>query len=142
MKCNKPYSVTSSNPKMSGSEKPMRSYMGGGMIKSYQKGGVITMPRMTAEQEMMANLKKAGSSPYSGKSKKDAVARAEMKERIMGPQEKRKGPGTYTPQAWRQREMEMAMPEPIKQKKSKITVEEVRDPNMFQLRKKLGMRTA
>jgi len=110
--CNKPYTVKSDNPKMSGSEKPMKSYMGGGMVKSYQKGGVITMPRMTAKQEMMANLKKAGSSPYSAlKSKKDAVARAEMKERIMGPQEKRKGPGTYTPQAWRQREMEMAMSE-------------------------------
>lgn len=41
MKCNKPYSVTSDNPKMSGSEKPM-SYMGGGMVKSYQKGGMVT----------------------------------------------------------------------------------------------------
>lgn len=41
--CNKPYSVKSSNPKMSGSEKP-KSYMGGGMIKSYQVGGMVEKP--------------------------------------------------------------------------------------------------
>ena len=41
--CNKPYSVKSSNPKMSGSAKP-KSYMGGGMIKSYQKGGMVEKP--------------------------------------------------------------------------------------------------
>lgn len=163
MPCNKPYSVVSNNPKMSGSAVPknlkyggsykdgglIKSYekggsvnfpdltgdgkvtradvlkgrgvfKDGGMVKSYQKGGMVTMPRMTAKQEMMSNLKKASSSPYSGlKSKKDEVARAEMKERIMGPQEKRKGPGTYTPQAWREREMEMSMPERELRKKSK-----------------------
>lgn len=54
--CNKPYTVKSDNPKMSGSAKPMKSYMGGGMIKSYQKGGVITMPRKTAKQEMMDRM--------------------------------------------------------------------------------------
>jgi hypothetical protein len=43
MKCNKPYSVKSDNPKMSGSEK-LKSYMGGGMIKSYQMGGMIEKP--------------------------------------------------------------------------------------------------
>jgi hypothetical protein len=56
MKCNKPYTVTSSNPKMSGSTKPMKSYMGGGIVKSYQKGGMITMPRKTAKQSMMENM--------------------------------------------------------------------------------------
>jgi len=55
MKCNKPYTVNSSNPKMSGSAKP-KSYMGGGMIKSYQKGGMVTMPRKTAKQEMMDRM--------------------------------------------------------------------------------------
>ena len=85
--CNKPYTVTSTNPKMSGSAKPMKSYMGGGMVKSYQKGGVVkggmpdltgdgkvtradvlkgrgvfkdggmvTMPRKTAKQEMMDRM--------------------------------------------------------------------------------------
>ena len=54
--CNKPYTVTSTNPKMSGSAKPMKSYMGGGMIKSYQKGGMVTMPRKTAKQEMMDRM--------------------------------------------------------------------------------------
>lgn len=53
--CNKPYSVKSDNPKMSGSVKP-KSYMGGGMVKSYQKGGMITMPRKTAKQEMMSRM--------------------------------------------------------------------------------------
>lgn len=103
MKCNKPYSVTSSNPKMSGSEKPMRSYMGGGMVKSYQKGGMVTKPRKMSPEEftkgMMEDPRKPG-----------ALMR-EARRKIMGPQEKRKGPGTYTPQAWRQREMEMAMSE-------------------------------
>lgn len=41
--CNKPYSVKSDNPKMSGSVKP-KSYMGGGMIKSYQMGGMVEKP--------------------------------------------------------------------------------------------------
>lgn len=41
--CNKPYSVKSSNPKMSGSAKP-KSYMGGGMVKSYQVGGMVEKP--------------------------------------------------------------------------------------------------
>lgn len=43
-KCTKAYTVTSNNPKMSGSVKP-KSYMGGGMIKSYQKGGLVTPNR-------------------------------------------------------------------------------------------------
>lgn len=48
--CNKPYSVKSDNPKMSGSVKP-KSYMGGGMIKSYQKGGMVkgSMPDLTGD---------------------------------------------------------------------------------------------
>lgn len=40
MKCNKPYTVTSTNPRMGGSVKP-KSYMGGGLVKSYKKGGMI-----------------------------------------------------------------------------------------------------
>ena len=49
--CNKPYTVTSTNPKMSGSAKPMKSYMGGGMIRSYEKGGVVKggMPDLTGD---------------------------------------------------------------------------------------------
>lgn len=48
--CNKPYSVKSDNPKMSGSVKP-KSYMGGGMIKSYEKGGMVkgSMPDLTGD---------------------------------------------------------------------------------------------
>lgn len=45
--CNKPYSVKSSNPKMSGSAAP---------VKSYQKGGMVTMPRKTAKQSMMDRM--------------------------------------------------------------------------------------
>lgn len=43
-KCSKPYTVTSSNSKMSGS------------IKSYQKGGMVTMPRKTARQQFTSNM--------------------------------------------------------------------------------------
>jgi len=55
MKCNKPYSVKSDNPKMSGSENP-KSYMGGGMIKSYQKGGMVTKPRKMTETEFTRGM--------------------------------------------------------------------------------------
>jgi len=61
--CNKPYSVKSDNPKMSGSAKP-KSYMGGGMIKSYQKGGIVTKPRKMSAAEftrgMMEDPRKPG----------------------------------------------------------------------------------
>lgn len=112
--CNKPYSVKSSNPKMSGSEKP-KSYMGGGMIKSYQVGGMVTKPRKMSPKEftrgMMEDPRKPG-----------AAMRA-AKTNIMGPQEKRKGPGEYTPQAWAKRQMEMAMPEQELRRKSSPTKE-------------------
>jgi len=102
MKCNKPYSVKSDNPKMSGSEKPM-SYMGGGMIKSYQKGGLVTKPRKMSAAEftkdMMEDPRKPG-----------AMMRNVGRE-LESMMPKRKGPGTYTEEAYRQREMEMAMPE-------------------------------
>ena len=55
MKCNKPYTVKSDNAKMSGSEKP-KSYMGGGMIKSYQKGGMVTKPRQMTEAEFFRGM--------------------------------------------------------------------------------------
>ncbi len=142
MKCNKPYSVTSSNPKMSGSEKPMRSYMGGGMIRSYEKGGMVkgSMPDLTGDGKvtradvlkgrgvfkdggMVKSYQKGGMVSKRQMSpeeftrgmmedpRKPGALMREAKRKIMGPQEKRKGPGTYTPQAWRQREMEMAMSE-------------------------------
>ena len=92
MPCNKPYSVQSSNPKMSGSVKP----------KSYQKGGMVTKskPRNMSAEEftkgMMEDPRKPG-----------AIMRNTARE-LEAMRPKRKGPGTYTPQAWRQREMEMA----------------------------------
>jgi len=43
-KCSKPYTVTSNNSKMSGS------------IKSYQKGGMVTMPRKTAQQQFTSSM--------------------------------------------------------------------------------------
>jgi hypothetical protein len=42
--CNKPYTVKSNNPKMSGS------------IKSYQKGGLVTMPRKTAREQFTSSM--------------------------------------------------------------------------------------
>lgn len=49
MPCNKPYAVKSTNSKMSGSVVPKNlkyggSYKDGGMIKSYEKGGIIERP--------------------------------------------------------------------------------------------------
>lgn len=45
--CNKPYKVTSSNPKMSGAVAP---------IKSYQKGGLVTKPRKMGVAEFTRNM--------------------------------------------------------------------------------------
>nr|AMP48188.1 hypothetical protein [uncultured bacterium]AMP48373.1 hypothetical protein [uncultured bacterium] len=56
MKCNKPYTVKSDNAKMSGSAKPMGSYMGGGMVKSYQKGGMVTKPRKMGAAEFTRGM--------------------------------------------------------------------------------------
>lgn len=70
--CNKPYSVKSSNPKMSGSAKP-KSYMGGGMIKSYQKGGMVEKP-------MPASSMSKGPSRRLGPAKTRAKQEMMMKE--------------------------------------------------------------
>jgi len=62
MKCGKSYNVTSTNPKMSGSSGSMGyggSYKYGGMVKSYQQGGVITdqpKPDMRPYEEQQADI--------------------------------------------------------------------------------------
>lgn len=116
MPCNKPYSVQSSNPKMSGSVKP----------KSYQKGGMVTKPRKMSAEEftkgMMEDPRKPG-----------AIMRNTARE-LEAMRPKRLGPGTYTKEAFREREMEMAMPEQELRRKSspaeevrrgKVTIEEL-----------------
>lgn len=84
-KCTKAYTVTSNNSKMSGSVKP-KSYMGGGMVKSYQKGGLITMPRKTAKQEMMSRMmedpRKAGAYMRNAKIEIEMEPRYSSKERM------------------------------------------------------------
>lgn len=111
--CNKPYTVTSTNPKMSGSAKPMKSYMGGGMVKSYQKGGMVTKPRKMSPEEFTRGM-------MEDPRKKGAYMR-NVKVEIESMAPKRKGPGTYTEEAYREREMEMAMPEyEMRRKQSKF----------------------
>ena len=62
MKCGKSYNVTSTNPKMSGSSGSMSyggSYKYGGMVKSYQDGGVVTdqpKPDMRPYEEQQADI--------------------------------------------------------------------------------------
>jgi hypothetical protein len=97
---------------MSGSAKPMKSYMGGGMVKSYQKGGMVTGSRKMSPEEftrgMMEDPRKKGAAMRNVKAEIESMA------------PKRKGPGTYTEEAYREREMEMAMPEyEMRRKQSK-----------------------
>lgn len=178
MKCNKPYSITSNNPKMSGSvkSKPYAgSYFFGGLIKkvnamveqktgrnpnlgasgsskfgkllnrsrladrfgtaasrgnapapapaptpspygragmvrdedlpvrSYQKGGMITKPRKMSAAEFTKDMAEDPRKPGA------MMRNVKIEIEAMAP--KRKGPGTYTEKAFREREMEMAMPE-------------------------------
>lgn len=141
MPCNKPYSIQSSNPKMSGSVKP-KSYMGGGMIKSYEKGGVVKggMPDLTGDGKvtradvlkgrgvfkdggMVKSYQKGGMISKRQMSVKEfakdmmedprkpgAIMRNTARE-LEAMRPRRLGPGTYTKEAFREREMEMAMPE-------------------------------
>ncbi len=84
MKCNKPYTVKSDNAKMSGSEKP-KSYMGGGMIKSYQMGGMVTP---------MAKPMSKGPSQRLGPAKAKGKQKMEM-ERVRGEEMTKKTQDAY-----------------------------------------------
>jgi len=154
MPCNKPYSVMSNNPKMSGSAVPKNlkyggSYKDGGLIKSYEKGGSVNFPDLTGDGKvtradvlkgrgvfkdggMVKSYQKGGMVTKPRKMsaaeftkdmpedpRKPGAMMRNVKIEIETMVPKRKGPGTYTPQAWKEREMEMSMPERELRKKSK-----------------------
>ena len=85
MKCGKSYSVTSTNPKMSGSSGSMSyggSYKYGGMVKSYQDGGVVTdqpRPDMRPKEEQQADAAKE-SARIAAEKEAMAVTQAEQRE--------------------------------------------------------------
>lgn len=82
MKCGKSYSVSSTNPKMSGSSGEMRyggSYKYGGMVKSYQEGGIITDEPEPAMSESKGPPRRLG--PAKGRAKREMMMQqAEQRE--------------------------------------------------------------
>ena len=58
MKCNKPYTVTSNNPKMAGSAAPMKSYMNGGMVEGYRETKAGEMREHRMERSTRGGYKK------------------------------------------------------------------------------------
>jgi hypothetical protein len=51
MKCTKPYTVTSSNPKMGGSTAATKGYKDGGYVKGYKDGGYVMKPEDYVDNE-------------------------------------------------------------------------------------------